>query len=128
MYGRMLRTAEGWFKKASYPVIAIAPNNYFCLFAGASGMPVAGFLVANMLGTAVRLFVLRSFGNLFDEPLEAIRDFIADNRLPVFVIGVVALVASLWADRRAGGEVEGVLELDREVAAQREDAEPDAPT
>ena len=48
MYGRMLRTAEGWFKKASYPVIAIAPNNYFCLFAGASGMPIAGFLIANV--------------------------------------------------------------------------------
>ena len=121
MYGRMLRTAEGWFKKASYPVIAIAPNNYFCLFAGASGMPVAGFLIANMCGTAVRLFVLRSFGNLFDEPLTAVRDFIADHRLAVFLVGLVALVASLWADRRAGGEVESVLELDREVAAQRDD-------
>jgi membrane protein DedA with SNARE-associated domain len=121
MYGRMLRTAEGWFKKASYPVIAIAPNNYFCLFAGASGMPIAGFLVANIVGTAVRLFLLRSFGNLFDGPLEAIRDFIADNRLPVFVIGMVALVLSIWADRRSGGEVEGVLGLDREVAAEREE-------
>jgi membrane protein DedA with SNARE-associated domain len=123
MYGRMLRTAEGWFKKASYPVIAIAPNNYFCLFAGASGMPVAGFLVANMLGTAVRLFVLRSFGNLFDGPLEAVRDFIADNRLLVFAVGMVAFVASIWADRRSGGEVDGVLELDREVAAQREEGQ-----
>jgi membrane protein DedA with SNARE-associated domain len=121
MYGRMLRTAEGWFKKASYPVIAIAPNNYFCLFAGASGMPVAGFLIANIVGTAVRLFLLRSFGNLFDGPLEAVRDFIADNRLPVFVIGMVALVLSIWADRRSGGEVDGVLELDREVAAEREE-------
>jgi membrane protein DedA with SNARE-associated domain len=121
MYGRMLRTAEGWFKKASYPVIAIAPNNYFCLFAGASGMPIGGFLVANIGGTAVRLFLLRSFGNLFDEPLAAVRDFIAANRVPVFIIGMVALVFSLWADRRAGGEVEGVIELDREVAAQREE-------
>jgi membrane protein DedA with SNARE-associated domain len=126
MYGRMLRKAEGWFKKASYPVIAIAPNNYFCLFAGASGMPVAGFLVANMLGTAVRLFVLRSFGNLFDGPLEAVRDFIADNRLLVFAVGMVAFIASIWADRRSGGEVDGVLELDREVAARREEGQEEA--
>jgi membrane protein DedA with SNARE-associated domain len=124
MYGRMLRTAEGWFKRASYPVIAIAPNNYFCLFAGASGMPVAGFLIANVVGTAVRLFLLRSFGNLFEEPLEAVRDFIADNRLPVFLIGLVALFLSLWADRRAGGEIEGVIELDREVAAAQGGEDP----
>ena len=123
MYGRMLRTAEGWFKKASYVVIAIAPNNYFCLFAGASGMPVAGFLIANVTGTAVRLFLLRSFGNLFEEPLEAVRNFIADNRLLVFTIGIVAFAASLWVDRRSGGEVEGVLELDREVSANREEGQ-----
>jgi membrane protein DedA with SNARE-associated domain len=123
MYGRMLRTAEGWFKKASYPVIAIAPNNYFCLFAGASGMPVAGFLIANVIGTIVRLFVLRSFGNLFDEPLDAVRDFITSNRLVFLIIGLVALALSLWADRRTGGEIEGVLELDREVAAAQEDQE-----
>jgi membrane protein DedA with SNARE-associated domain len=123
-YGRMLRAAERWFKKASYLVIAIAPNNYFCLFAGAAGMPVAGFLIANVIGTTVRLVVLRSFGNLFDGPLEAVRDFIADNRMLVFAIGVVAFVASIWADRRAGGtEVEGVFELDREVAAQQEEPE-----
>jgi membrane protein DedA with SNARE-associated domain len=123
MYGRMLRTAEGWFKKASYPVIAIAPNNYFCLFAGASGMPIAGFLVANVVGTIARLFLLRSFGNLFDSPLDAVRHFITRNRIAFLIIGVVALAGSLWADRRSGGEIEGVLELDREVAAAKEDQE-----
>jgi membrane protein DedA with SNARE-associated domain len=126
MYGRMLRTAEGWFKKASYVVIAVAPNNYFCLFAGASGMPIAGFLIANVSGTAVRLFLLRSFGNLFEGPLEEVRNFIADNRLLVFAIGIVAFAASLWADRRSGGEVDGVLELDREVSANREEGQEDA--
>ena len=123
MYGRMLRTAEGWFKKASYPVIAIAPNNYFCLFAGASGMPIGGFLIANVSGTAARLFILRSFGNLFDKPLDAVRDFITSNRIAFLIIGLVALFGSLWADRRSGGEIEGVLELDREVAAAQEDQE-----
>jgi hypothetical protein len=39
----------------------------------------------------------------------------------VFIIGMVALVLSIWADRRSGGEVDGVLELDREVAAEREE-------
>ena len=106
MYGRMLRTAEGWFKKASYVVIAIAPNNYFCLFAGASGMPIAGFLIANVTGTAVRLFLLRSFGNLFEEPLEAVRDFIADNRLLVFAHrhgGLRRVPVGRPALRRRGG-------------------------
>ena len=126
MYGRMLRTAEGWFKKASYLVIAIAPNNYFCLFAGASGMPVAGFLIANVVGTAVRLFLLRSFGNLFDgAPRGGPR---LHRRQPPARLrhrhGGVA--ASLWADRRSGGEVDGVLELDREVAAEREEGQEEA--
>ena len=29
--------------KASYPLILIAPNNYICLFAGASGMRIGSF-------------------------------------------------------------------------------------
>jgi hypothetical protein len=80
-------------------------------------------LVANGSGTIVRLFLLRTVGNLFDEPLDAVRHFIVRNRLAFFIIGLVALAGSLWADRRSGGEVEGVLELDREVAAAKDDQE-----
>jgi len=86
-------------------------------------MPIVGFLVANVLGTVARLFILRSFGNLFDEPLDAVRHFITRNRIAFLIIGVVALAGSLWADRRSGGEIDGVLELDREVTAAKEDQE-----
>src|SRR4051794_35419375 len=89
MYGRMRGPAGGGFKKASYPVIAIAPTNFFCLFAGAWGRPIVGFLAATVLGPAARLFTLRSFGNLSDEPLDAVRHFITRNRIAFLIIGVV---------------------------------------
>ena len=37
-FGGTMRRAESWFGKAAYPLVFIAPNNFICLFAGASGM------------------------------------------------------------------------------------------
>src|SRR4051794_41517005 len=56
MYGRMLRTAEGWVKKAAYPGIAIAPEKYFFPFSRAPGMPIVGVLRAHVFGTLPPLF------------------------------------------------------------------------
>ncbi len=127
-YGPMARTAERWFSKASYPLIVLAPNNYICLFAGASGMSIPVFFALNLAGTIGRLAVLWAFGDIFSTPLDWVRELITENRLPFLFVSFALVGVSLWLDRRAGGgEVEGLLHMDeeiREMEAERQ-AHPD---
>lgn len=128
-YGGMIRTVERWFGKASYPLVAIAPNNFICLFAGAAGMSVAGFFAVNMIGTVVRLVLLRKVGDIFSTPLTSVQNFIGDNRLLVFAISAALLTFTIWSERRAGGsEVAQLLHLDDEIADGEASREPPAPS
>jgi membrane protein DedA with SNARE-associated domain len=87
-FGETLRQIEGWFGKAAYPLVFIAPNNYICMFAGAAGMSVSGFFAVNVVGTMARLYLIRRLGEQFDEPIGRVLDFIKDYRLPLLVISI----------------------------------------
>ncbi len=122
-YGPMARAAERFFGKAAYPLVAIAPNNYVCLFAGAGGMAIPVFFALNIGGTAVRLVLLWFASDLVEAPLDWLRELITENRLPVLVISVAAVGISLWLDQRAGGtEVGGLLHIDEEIAEEEAEA------
>jgi membrane protein DedA with SNARE-associated domain len=123
-YGPLARKAEQWFGKASYPLILVAPNNYICLFAGASGMGVGVFLVLNVVGTFARLAVLWVFGDVFNGPLDWLRELITENRLLVFGISFVLVASSIYFDRKqGGGEVTGLLHIDEEIAEEEAEIE-----
>jgi membrane protein DedA with SNARE-associated domain len=123
-YGPLARKAEQWFGKASYPLILIAPNNYICLFAGASGMAVPVFLALNVIGTFGRLAVLWIFGDVFSGPLDWLRELITENRLPFFVLSVTLVGLSLYFDRKEGrGEVTSLLHMEEEIAADEAELE-----
>lgn len=136
-WGRSLRRAEGWFSKAAYPLIFLAPNQYICLFAGAAGMPVAAFFAVNIAGTVFRLYLIRRFGGVFEGPLDGIVEWIGDNRVPLLVLTVTLTAASLLFEARRGEtEVSAIANLDDELEAeadrldagtQPEDAVPGAP-
>jgi uncharacterized membrane protein YdjX (TVP38/TMEM64 family) len=115
-YGALLRQLEQWFDKARLLVVAIAPNNPVCLFAGAAGMTWGAFLAANAIGTAIRLVLVRLFSSAFDDQLSSVRGFIADYRWPLLVLSFVLVGFTIWGDRRGGREdVEDLLRLDDEV-------------
>ena len=117
-YGPMARAAERWFGKAAYPLVVIAPNNYVCLFAGAGGMSVAAFAALNLVGTLGRLLLLWYLTDALADPLDWVRDLIAEHRLVVLAISAAAVGLSLWLDRRAGGgEIDGLLHLEEEIEA-----------
>jgi membrane protein DedA with SNARE-associated domain len=121
-YGQLLRSAEGWFGKAAYPMVAIAPNNFICLFAGSYGMSPVAFLILNVIGTIVRLWALRSLSEVFSEPLSSALGFVQDHRLAFFVASLVLLSLSIWSERRAGGtDIEALDQIEREAET---DAEP----
>lgn len=126
-YGPLARAAERWFGKAAYPLVAIAPNNYVCLFAGAGGMSVPVFAVLNVGGTLVRLVILWFVTDTVSEPLDWVRELISEHRMTVLVVSIALVALSLWLDQRAGGtEVGGLLHLEEEIeeiAREEGDAE-----
>jgi membrane protein DedA with SNARE-associated domain len=112
-----VRTAEAWFRRAAYPIVAITPNNIICVLAGATGMRPVGFLVANLGGTAVRMVLIWWIGDMFSEPLLDAVGFIGEYRWWFTGVSVALVAWSVWRGRRAGttpieslGEVEEELE------------------
>jgi membrane protein DedA with SNARE-associated domain len=116
-FGQVLRQWEGFFSKAAYPLIFIAPNNPLCLLAGASGMSVPGFFIVNVAGTFTRLYLIRWLGEEFEEPLDDVLGFIRDYRGP-FLIASIALAAFFMISELRGGT--GLEELE-ELAEDEED-------
>jgi membrane protein DedA with SNARE-associated domain len=115
-WGKTLRKAEGWFHKGAYPLLFVAPNQYICLFAGAAGIPVAAFLVVNVSGTLVRLYLVRRFGDVFEGPIDDVVAWIGDHRVPLLGVSVGLVLLSLALEARKGEtEVTALVHLDDEL-------------
>jgi membrane protein DedA with SNARE-associated domain len=124
-FGDTLRQIERWFGKAAYPLVFLMPNNYICLFAGAAGMSVVGFFVANITGTLVRLYLIRRVGEAFEAPIDGVLDFLGEYRIPLLVLSIVLVgVFSLIELRRGDSEVDALLKLDDDLGLVDE---PDPP-
>jgi membrane protein DedA with SNARE-associated domain len=121
-FGEFLRSWEWLFTKAAYPLVAIAPNNIICLFAGSAGMRPGVFLVLNVAGTIGRLYLIRRLGEAFEAPINDILGFIKDYRLPLTVLAVALVVFTIWRERRAGAtEIEALAHIDEEMAEVAEE-------
>jgi membrane protein DedA with SNARE-associated domain len=124
-YGDLLRRVEKWFDKARMPIVAFAPNNYICLFAGAAGMGWGAFWLANVVGTVIRLMLIRFFSKVFEGSLGSVRLFIAHYRWPLLIVSFAAVGISLWFDQRRGGTIAGGLTTIEEDIAAHEAPEAD---
>jgi membrane protein DedA with SNARE-associated domain len=114
--GQVLRMFEQGFSKAAYPVVFLAPNNIVCLLAGASGMPIAAFVAVNLAGTLTRLYLIRALGRAFASPIEQLLDLFAEYRIPLLILSVVLVGASMLMDRRRGrGDLAAVKDLEQEL-------------
>lgn len=115
-WGGMLRQVERWFAKAAYPLVFVAPNAYICLFAGAAGMPLAVFAVLNVTGSVARLWLVRVFGRTFESPIDAVVDWIGDNRVVLLVVSVGLVLVSIALEARSGEtEVGSLARLEDEL-------------
>ncbi len=111
-----VRRLEQWFRRAAYPIVAIAPNNIVCVLAGAAGMSVVGFLVTNLGGTAARMVLIWFVGDVFSEPLLDVIDFIGRYRWILTAVTVVIVAASVVRARRhRRSEIETVDEVAEEL-------------
>jgi membrane protein DedA with SNARE-associated domain len=115
-WGQFLRQIEDWFSKAAYPIIFIAPNNYVCLFAGAAGMPLKAFFAVNIAGTVFRLWLVRTFGNVFEAPIDDLVGWIGDHRIPLLALSIALVLVSIALEARKGEtEVSSLARLDDEL-------------
>jgi membrane protein DedA with SNARE-associated domain len=123
--GRLLRTLQRFFAKASYPLVFFVPNQWFCLFAGAARMPWPAFLVLNVSGTVARLVVFRLIGDVFDEPITAALDFLGDYRWPLTALTIAIVFGQMALDRRKG--TDDMTALAKLEEAVDDDAGPPSP-
>lgn len=123
-YGEMMRLAEKAFDKARFVVVAIAPNNPVCLFAGAAGMTWGAFALANVVGTAGRLVLIRAFSSAFEDQLGSVRSFIGDYRWPLMAVSFALVGLTVWSDRRQGsGPIGDLAHLEDEIAEAEAEAD-----
>ncbi|MGQ0824248.1 MAG: hypothetical protein ACT4OX_04300 [Actinomycetota bacterium] len=109
---------ERMFRKAGYVMIAVLPNNWICLMAGATGIKWIPFIVVNVAGTIVRISLIRGLSDKFSDAILDFNDWIGANRL--WITGItVAIVALTIANsmRRGKHPIETPEELAEELEA-----------
>jgi membrane protein DedA with SNARE-associated domain len=110
---------EKGFKKAAWPMIALMPNNWICLLAGATRIGWAPFLVVNIGGTMVRVALVRMLGDAFADPILDVTDWISDHRLPLTIITFALVLITVVHAQRSGRDViESPEELASELAEE----------
>jgi membrane protein DedA with SNARE-associated domain len=108
---------ERMFRKAGWPMIAILPNNWICLFAGATGIAWTPFLIVNIAGTIVRVALVRMLGDAFADPILSFTDWVGDNRLWLTGITFGIVLITVWHAQRSGQDtIESPAELAEELA------------
>lgn len=99
-YGPLIRDGERLFRRASYPLIFLAPNNLICAMAAATGVRVKVFIVLNLTGTVARLVLIRTLGAAFSSPIQTILDLIARYRTPLLILSAVVVAWTVFGEFR----------------------------
>jgi len=127
-YGPLIRDGERFFRRSSYPLIFIAPNNIICAMSAATGVRLPTFIALNLSGTVVRLYLVRQLGEIFRSPLESIIDFIAAYRIPLLVLSALLVAWTVFGELKGGkdSELSQLRHLDDEPEP-KSDTEHDGP-
>lgn len=115
-FGDSITQLELMFKKAAYPMVAIAPNPYICLMAGAAGMAPPVFFALNIGGTIVALLFYRWVGDIFSGPLDAVFGFLRTNQKYFIALSLAIVGFQMWDQKRKGrSQVESISALEAEL-------------
>ncbi len=115
-YGPLIEDGASFFRRYSAPLIFFMPNNIICALAGASGVRVRTFLLANVAGTITRLILVRQFSSYFEEPIGGVTDFIGRYRTPLLILSVVAVAWTVFGEFRGEeSEIKTLAHLEDEM-------------
>lgn len=110
---RLLAGARRHFRVLGAPLVFLFPGGVVCVLAGASGMPLAVFLVLNVVGTLVTIALLRSAGESVSGSLAEGLELVGEHVLPLTLVSIVvtaAVVTRRW--RRSGSELDAARRLE----------------
>jgi membrane protein DedA with SNARE-associated domain len=93
---------ERFFTRTSHVAVALVPNQWICLLAGATRMRVWVFVTLNVGGTVVRVVGIWLLGDAFADPLLAVNGWIGDHRLQLTVITFTLVALGVWRSTRKG--------------------------
>jgi membrane protein DedA with SNARE-associated domain len=117
--GRLVRWMERRFASHGWAVMLVTTSNPVCLLAGASGYPLATFLLIAVVGTAARLVLVDVVGSVLSAPIETFIDWVVDHRALVVAISVTAVAMGVWWERRHGAsELDEFQEIERDLEAE----------
>lgn len=124
-YGPLVDEGAVYFRRFALPLIFIMPNNIICALAGATGVKVRAFVIANVTGTIARLFLIRQFSSYFAEPIGGVTGFVGRYRTPILIISVLAVAWTIFGEFRGNNsEVRTLVSLDDDLNG---DDPPDEP-
>lgn len=125
-YGPLIRDGESLFRRASYALIFLFPNNIICALSGATGVKVRTFAALNISGTIVRLALIRRLGERFEAPVGSTVDFIGRYRTPILVLSAVMVAWTIFGEFRGdNSELQALRDLTDEDRAEDEDSAED---
>ncbi len=101
-FGDLVKYAEKFFAKASYPMVFFFPGAIVCALAGQTGMSPVGFMAANLAGTLTAVLAVRAFSDAISSPVESLLGFFDRNIVVTTVISVTLVVLSLVLNRYQG--------------------------
>jgi membrane protein DedA with SNARE-associated domain len=115
---------ERFFARTSHVAVALVPNQWICLLAGATKMRVWVFVVLNVGGTVARVVAIWMLGDVFADPLLSVNHWIGAHRLQLTLLTFALVAFGVWRSMRKGKHpIETPAELvDELTAAERDDA------
>jgi uncharacterized membrane protein YdjX (TVP38/TMEM64 family) len=102
--------------------VAVIPNQWICLLAGATKMRVWVFVVLNIGGTVVKVVAIWMLGDAFSGPILAFNDWIGAHRLQLTILTFALVGFGVWRSMRKG---EHPIESPAELADELRIAEGD---
>jgi membrane protein DedA with SNARE-associated domain len=93
---------ERGFRRAAWPMVALLPNNWTCLLAGATKFGWGPFLAVNITGTIVRVALVRMLGDAFANPILSLTGWISRHTIPLTLITTALVVLSIVHAQRKG--------------------------
>jgi membrane protein DedA with SNARE-associated domain len=113
---------ERFFAKTSYVAVALLPNQWICLLAGATRMKVWVFVLLNGGGTFARVILIWYLGDQFSDPILSFNNWIGEHRLQLTALTFTIVAVAVWRSTRKGRkQIESPSDILQELEQARDE-------
>ncbi|HVJ98412.1 MAG TPA: hypothetical protein VNC41_16405 [Acidimicrobiia bacterium] len=109
---------EKFFAKTSYVAVAVVPNQWICLLAGATRMKVWVFALLNGGGTFARVILIWYLGDAFSDPILSLNNWIGEHRLQLTALTFTIVAIAVYRSTRKGQKA---IEMPSDIVEELEE-------